>query len=462
MLANKPAATETRFNDHRLRKFPSHYFSEMENDSTAYLSSLEKSTIDSADKSARKHIDGSGNVIEIREGNNWIDKFHTGYTGILNENPSAGSGHQMSKATLTDGNYGVGRSGYESSFQTLLNYPDFLNVGKLNNYIYRGGSDTDNGLVKANSAYITADVAHSNQVYGMKISDGEIDAYDIANKGQKYGAGDADILPAEGQAGATALGANGDLDFNGQGGADGSLFAERSQFYQNEAKRFASTSPIDDQWRNPDQHNYVRLAGYDTPGTPDTNAEVIDIFRQYNRGNWPSGLDSSISHILETNPTTTQSARYQPIEYKNGLVEASKCHQCCNTDHNCNWNWQPTTKVDWNFAYVWRYQAIEEKSNALGWNKNNTPADLTTDTSTVMGIGANGRAWDAAITTLSQDLQDHHFNFPPYMANHPENRGNGAVNGGDPSASSATLMSDSDSTYTVQSGGTHFNWAADP
>jgi len=46
---------------------------------------------------------------------------------------------------------------------------------------------------------------------------------------------------------------------------------------------------------------------------------------------------------------------HEPIEYKNGLVPTSKCHQCCNTDHNCNWNWQPTTKLDWEFAYVWRY-----------------------------------------------------------------------------------------------------------
>ena len=451
MLAQKDTITDPNWNNHRLRKFPSHYFSEMENDHTNALSSLQKSTITEQGHITTSGVgSGSATEVDIREANNWIDKFHTGFTGILDKNPNDGSGHQMARATLTDGNYGVGRSGYESAFKTLLHYPEFMDVGKLNNYIYRGGYATDDGTVKANSAYVTADVAHSNQVYGMKIDDQRIDEYDAANKGQKYGTDD--IIPKFGQA-TDATGNNDkDLDFNGQGGADGSLFAERSQFYQNEAKRFASGSPIDAQWRNPDQHNYVQNAGNDATGVLDASptGSEIEIFRQYNRGNWPSTLNTSISRILETQPTSTEATRYQPIEYKNGLVEASKCHQCCNTDHNCNWNWQPTTKVDWNFAYVWRYQAIDEKSNQ--------PTDGN------MGVGANGRMWDTKTPTLSQDLADFHFNFPPYAANHPVNRGNagGGASGltttdlGDPSGA-VDKISDSDSTYTT-SDGTYYTW----
>ena len=441
MLAQKPMASEVNFNNHRLRKFPSHYFSEMENDSVSALSSLQRNGADIS-TGGSKQIDASsasGADVDIREANNWIDKFHTGFTGILDENPNTGVGHQIARATLTDGNYGVGRSGYESAYKTLLHYPEFLDVGKLNNYIYRGGAASDDGTAKANTAYVTADVAHSNQVYGMKIDDARIDEYDAANKGQKFGAND--IIPKAGQ-GAGVGSTDGDLDFNGQGGADGSLFAERSQFYQNEAKRFASGSPIDTQWRNPDQHNYVSGAGNDVSGTPDTNGADTTIFRQYQRGNWPTSLSSTISNILEAQPAWTESTRYQPIEYKNGLVEASKCHQCCNTDHNCNWNWQPTTKVDWNFAYVWRYQAIDGNSN--------------TPTSGTMGVGANGRAWEATHPTLSQDLADFHFNFPPYAANHAVNRGNAGAtlataDLGDPAGSSVT-MSDSDSTYTTSTG----------
>ena len=439
MLASKPSVTDANFNDHRLRKFPSHYFSEMENDNETRISSMERAS--GADMGV---IDSSGKVVNFREANNWIDKFHTGHAGVIAANPTSNGGSNVARATLTDGNYGVGRSGYESAFSTLLHYPSFMDVGKLNTYTYRGGSPSDDGTAKS-EPYVPADVAHSNQVYGMKVADSEIDTYDQNNKGQTFN--NLDIVPAEGQT-AGQTGDAGDLDFNGQGGADGSMFAERSQFYQNEASRFATghhdpdetpTYPkIDDQWRNPDHHNYVQLAGLTAANAGDGDSAVIDIYRQYNRGNWAAGdLADTLTNIIEDNPTFTNSARYTPIEYKNGLVEASKCHQCCNTDHNCNWNWQPTTKVDWNFAYVWRYQAIEQRSNP--------------DNNDQMGVGGNGRDWTATIPTLSQDLGDFHFNFPPYMANHAINRGNGRGNGhfGDPQGATITISDAGAYTYNT-------------
>ena len=449
MLASKPSVSDTNFNDHRLRKFPSHYFSEMENDNETRISSMERSGLTESKLGVR---DSDGNVVNFREANNWIDKFHTGHAGVIAANPTSNGGSNVARATLTDGNYGVGRSGYESAFSTLLHYPSFMDVGKLNTYTYRGGSPTTDGTA-ASGAYVPADVAHSNQVYGMKVADSEIDTYDENNKGQQFN--NLDIVPAEGQT-ADQAGDAGDLDFNGQGGADGSMFAERSQFYQNEASRFATghhdpdetpTYPkIDDQWRNPDHHNYVQLAGLTAAGEGDGDSAVINIYRQYNRGTWSDGdLADSLTNIIENNPTFTNSARYTPIEYKNGLVEASKCHQCCNTDHNCNWNWQPTTKVDWNFAYVWRYQAIEQRSNP--------------DNSGQMGVGGNGRDWTTTIPTLSQDIGDFHFNFPPYMANHAINRGNGRgenTSFGDPQGAdddaSATTISDA-GAYTYNTNG---------
>jgi len=42
-----------------------------------------------------------------------------------------------------------------------------------------------------------------------------------------------------------------------------------------------------------------------------------------------------------------------PIEYKNGMVPASKCYQCCNTNDNCNHQWQPNAESDWKANYVW-------------------------------------------------------------------------------------------------------------
>ena len=46
---------------------------------------------------------------------------------------------------------------------------------------------------------------------------------------------------------------------------------------------------------------------------------------------------------------------YTPLGYQNGAKETSKCYQCCNTEHNCNFQWQPITEEDWNYAYVHRY-----------------------------------------------------------------------------------------------------------
>jgi len=43
--------------------------------------------------------------------------------------------------------------------------------------------------------------------------------------------------------------------------------------------------------------------------------------------------------------------------YKNGQVPTSKCYQCCNTDHNCNHNWQPQSETDWEEANIFGYRA---------------------------------------------------------------------------------------------------------
>ena len=456
MFASNVAASR---NNHQFRKFASHYFTEMENDKVDQISALERASDITTGVNAKYQVPvgatygDTSTYVDVREKNNWVDKFHTGFTGSLEKGTST---HQQARATLTDGNYGVGRSGYESAFSTLLHYPTFMDVGKLNSYTYRGGKASSDGTADTSLPYVTADVAHANQVYGMKISDGEINAYDAANKGQQYLG--ADINPAVGQT-ASEIGAAGDLDFNGQGGADGSMFAERSQFYQNEASRFASKIPIDDQWRNPDQHNYVKDAG--TTGT----ADDTDIFRQtlaHSKSSDPWfdrwTLHTDLDNVIEADTRWQESTRYQPIEYKNGLVEASKCHQCCNTDHNCNWNWQPTTKVDWNFAYVWRYQAIDERSNTP-----NMPAGSNhggaIDT---MGVGSEDRDADRkVISTLSQVLNDHHFNFPPYMANHEINRGGSTgtvttANLGDPMGTEVYL-SDGNSAYSAVSPGGTFS-----
>ena len=454
MFASNVASTR---NNHQFRKFASHYFTEMENDNVNEISALERASDITSGVNAKYQVPSgatygdTSTYVDVREKNNWVDKFHTGFTGSLEKGTST---HQKARATLTDGNYGVGRSGYESAFSTLLHYPTFMDVGKLNSYTYRGGKASTDGTADTNAAYVTADVAHANQVYGMKITDSEIDEYDKANKGQQYLG--ADMLPAVGQT-ANEIGADGDLDFNGQGGADGSMFAERSQFYQNEASRFASDVPIDDQWRNPDQHNYVKNAG--TTGT----AADTEIFRQTLAFMDPKitdrwTLNTSLDNIIEADTRWQESTRYQPIEYKNGLVEASKCHQCCNTDHNCNWNWQPTTKVDWNFAYVWRYQAIDERSNTP-----NMPAGSNhggaIDT---MGVGSADRDTDRkVISTLSQVLNDHHFNFPPYMANHETNRGGSTgtvatTNLGGPTGASQIYLSDGNSAYSAVGSGSTF------
>jgi len=53
--------------------------------------------------------------------------------------------------------------------------------------------------------------------------------------------------------------------------------------------------------------------------------------------------------------------------YQNGAVPTSKCYQCCNTEHNCNFQWQPKDQEDWNHAYVFGYdiKAIGDDVTAL-------------------------------------------------------------------------------------------------
>lgn len=103
-----------------------------------------------------------------------------------------------------------------------------------------------------------------------------------------------------------------------------------------------------------------------TDGNYGVGRTGFEDYQKFNLGVSPPGMiDNSAdpdtgAALAETtqfykNYATNFQQFHQPIEYKNGLVPTSKCHQCCNTDHNCNWNWQPTTKLDWEFAYVWRY-----------------------------------------------------------------------------------------------------------
>ena len=35
-----------------------------------------------------------------------------------------------------------------------------------------------------------------------------------------------------------------------------------------------------------------------------------------------------------------------PMQYENGMVNTSRCYQCCNTGNNCN-NFQPVSEYDW-------------------------------------------------------------------------------------------------------------------
>ena len=59
--------------------------------------------------------------------------------------------------------------------------------------------------------------------------------------------------------------------------------------------------------------------------------------------------------------------------YQNGMKESSKCYQCCNTEHNCNFNWQPLTEADWEHAYVWRYDTSAFSSGQFGTGLENNP-----------------------------------------------------------------------------------------
>lgn len=451
MLANKPSGITAGgiYDNHMFRKFPSHHFSEMENDATDVYSG----------RNIAAHAVNTAFTGLDREGNNWIDKFNTDYTGQMTENTR--SLDMMQRATLTDGNYGVGRTGYESAYKTLLHYPEFLNIGAHNNYIYEGGAqDVNNaggtnvpdGLADAPAvARVNADVTTSNQVYGQKIGTSLLTNLDASNKGQQASSPAGDAVPAWSTALATDI--TNALDFDGKGGADGSLYAERGQFYQNEASRFVSATgrEIDDQWRNPDRHNYIN--DQRDPGTtPAVDPAVSSgIFKQtqyamFMANNADTALRDNLdaTQLTQVDPISfSESSRYDPIEYKNGLVPTSKCHQCCNTDHNCNWNWQPTTKVDWNFAYVWRYQAIDSRSD-------------TAASTSEMGVGANGRSWGNNVKTLSQDVADFTFNFPPYMANHYQVRGNTGAHAA-PNAASGITISDPDSTYAWQAAG-HNLW----
>merc|ERR1712131_407347 len=149
---------------------------EMENDKVDQISALERASDITSGVNAKYQVPvgatygDTSTYVDVREKNNWVDKFHTGFTGSLEKGTST---HQKARATLTDGDYGVGRSGYESAFSTLLHYPTFMDVGKLNTYTYRGGSPTTDG------------------------TDSEIDIYDRNNKGQQFN--NLDIVPAAGQ-----------------------------------------------------------------------------------------------------------------------------------------------------------------------------------------------------------------------------------------------------------------------
>merc|ERR1712228_790608 len=59
--------------------------------------------------------------------------------------------------------------------------------------------------------------------------------------------------------------------------------------------------------------------------------------------------------------------------YQNGMKESSKCYQCCNTEHNCNYNWQPLTESDWEHAYIWRYNPAGFSAGQFGDGLENNP-----------------------------------------------------------------------------------------
>jgi hypothetical protein len=77
----------------------------------------------------------------------------------------------------------------------------------------------------------------------------------------------------------------------------------------------------------------------------------------------------------QTSANTQFFGRNSPVVngYQNGMVPTSKCYQCCNTEHNCNFNWQPQDEEDWAHAYVWRYDPANAAAGQFGIGLEQTP-----------------------------------------------------------------------------------------
>jgi hypothetical protein len=80
-----------------------------------------------------------------------------------------------------------------------------------------------------------------------------------------------------------------------------------------------------------------------------------------------------------------------PVDYKNGLKESSLCTQCCNSEHNCNFDWQPRTEgkfancvkpfyfvfqADWERSFAWNYDATSMTGNAFGTGVEQQPSEV--------------------------------------------------------------------------------------
>jgi len=71
----------------------------------------------------------------------------------------------------------------------------------------------------------------------------------------------------------------------------------------------------------------------------------------------PHGFFKTGGGIGASGSSTQFLSRNSPVlaSYENGMMPTSKCYQCCNTEHNCNFQWQPHDEEDWEHAYIFRY-----------------------------------------------------------------------------------------------------------
>jgi hypothetical protein len=87
----------------------------------------------------------------------------------------------------------------------------------------------------------------------------------------------------------------------------------------------------------------------------------------------PIGSSGSSTQFLNRNSPVSNQAG--DVSYQNGMMPTSKCYQCCNTEHNCNYQWQPHTESDWEYAYVWRYDTSTFAAGNFAIGLENNPRD---------------------------------------------------------------------------------------